>query len=174
MLMSDECVFRRGTFWILLHVYDRILVRAKRAEVLAVSRELNHHLDVNELGALGSFLGVLFLREGERALLSQKHCILQVLHIFRMSECKAVRTSMAEGALKELSDSSGENVDQRMYQELLRSLLFVSTSTRPDIAAAVSILCRSASKPKTAQWVALKRVLQYLQGTKSFSFLISA
>ena len=61
-----------------------------------------------------------------------------------------------------------------MYHELLTFLLFVSTPTRRDIAAAVSILCRSASNPKTAQWVGLKRVLKYLQGTKDFSILISA
>ena len=174
MLMSDECVFRRGSTWILLYVDDIILVGAKCAELIAVKRELKHYLDVKDLGALGSFLGVSFVRERERALLSQKHYILQVLQRFGMSECKAVSTPMAEGALKAFSVSNGEHADQQTNQELLGCLLFVSTRTRPDISAAVAILCRYASKPNNAHWVALKRVLRYLQGTKDFSLLISA
>ena len=58
-------------------------------------------------------------------------------------------------------------VDQRPYQKIVGSLLFLSTRTRPDISAAVNLLCRHCSAPNTSNLVAAKRVLRHLQGTRN-------
>ena len=41
------------------------------------------------------------------------------------------------------------------------------TATRPDIAFAVSYVLRYMENPQVEHWMAVKRILRYLQGTKS-------
>ena len=53
-------------------------------------------------------------------------------------------------------------------------LLVISTRTRPDITAAVCILCPYTSNPNETHWVCLKRIIRYLQGTKCIALRISA
>jgi hypothetical protein len=52
------------------------------------------------------------------------------------------------------------------YCEGLRSLLYASLGTRPDIGYAVSVLSKFADNPRLAHWNAVKRVFAYLPGTK--------
>lgn len=47
-------------------------------------------------------------------------------------------------------------------------MLYVAVCARPDIAASVSILGRSVCAPTEADWVAAKRVVRYLKGTKDW------
>ncbi|XP_040203616.1 secreted RxLR effector protein 161-like [Rana temporaria] len=51
------------------------------------------------------------------------------------------------------------------YHRAIGKLLYVATVTRPDIAAAVDILCRKVSAPCQRDWKAVKRVMQYIKGT---------
>ena len=53
-----------------------------------------------------------------------------------------------------------------LYWEAIGALLYASMGTRPDITYAVQTLSQFASKPSKDHWWAVKRVLQYLQGTK--------
>ncbi len=51
--------------------------------------------------------------------------------------------------------------------------MYLSVSTRPDIAYAVGNLARFSSKPTKDHWTALKRVLRYLKGTVNYGILYS-
>ena len=172
--VSDECVYRRGTVWLLLYVDDIVVIGSEEKDVSHVKTELKTHLDVKDLGTLRSFLGVLFVRDEYGAWLSQMPYISQVLEKFGMSNCKPVTTPMCEGALKDMSNGDHSLSDKSSYQELLGCRLFIATRTRPDITPAVSILCRYTSKPNQVHCICLKRILRYLQGTKSFALRISA
>ncbi|XP_058456542.1 uncharacterized protein LOC131433938 [Malaya genurostris] len=54
------------------------------------------------------------------------------------------------------------------YRSLVGALLYIAVCARPDIAASVSILGRSVCAPTNADWVAAKRVVRYLKGTKDW------
>ncbi|XP_053691192.1 uncharacterized protein LOC128739719 [Sabethes cyaneus] len=56
-----------------------------------------------------------------------------------------------------------------MYRSLVGALLYVSVCARPDIAASATILGRKVSCPTEADWVAAKRVVRYLLGTKHWN-----
>lgn len=64
-------------------------------------------------------------------------------------------------------------LDNTKYQKLIRSLLYLSVNSRPDIAAAVSILARKISEPTQEDWLELKRVLKYLKGTENYFLRLS-
>jgi hypothetical protein len=58
--------------------------------------------------------------------------------------------------------------DQLRYSQIIGSLMYLASATRPDIYFAVSKLSRYMSNPGDNHWHALKRVLRYLKGTMSF------
>ena len=64
-----------------------------------------------------------------------------------------------------------EAFDQQLYQSVVGSLMYLATCTRPDIAYAVGMLARFASKPNRSHWTAAKRVLRYLRGTDNLGIL---
>ena len=111
-LRSDECVYRRENVWLLLYVDDIIAMGPVEGEVVAVKKELSRHLDVKDLGALTSFIGVVFTGSSGGAWLAQRHYIAKVLQRFGMSTCKSVSTPMCESALKEFSDLSSDPVNR--------------------------------------------------------------
>ena len=170
-LVSDDCVYRRGDVWLLLYVDDIIMIGTSDKAVRDVKTELMPHLDVQDLGTLKSFLGVLFVRDEFGAWLSQQHYISQVLERFGMQGCKPVTTPMTTAFVNEASEK-GPLCDKSRYQELLGCLLFISTRTRPDISLSLSLLCRYASQPTIIHWSYLKRILRYLNGTKIFALRI--
>jgi hypothetical protein len=51
------------------------------------------------------------------------------------------------------------------YRELLGSIMYAQTATRPDLSYAVSTLAKYASNPGKEHWVALTHVLRYIKGT---------
>lgn len=172
-LLADDCVYRRGDLWMLLYVDDIILMSQDDMLITGVKTELSSHLDVKDLGILRCFLGLVFLQDSKGAWLSQQHYVLQVLERFGMSECKPVSTPMCEGTLRDVMESDSPVVNKESYQELLGCLLFITTRTRPDISAAISILCRFAASPRAIHWAALKRVLRYLRGTFDYALRLT-
>ena len=78
-LRADQCVFRHGNVWILLHHDEIILMGAKLKEIVSVKRRLSESLEMKYLGELHEFLGVSFTRDREGGWLSQKHFVEQIL-----------------------------------------------------------------------------------------------
>ncbi|GJV90057.1 hypothetical protein Tco_1533995 [Tanacetum coccineum] len=54
------------------------------------------------------------------------------------------------------------------YSRAIGCLMYAMTSTRPDIAYAVSRLSRFTSNPSRQHWQAIKRVFKYLKGTMNY------
>ena len=121
-------------------------------------------LDVKDLGPIQHFLGVSFQREADGAYLSQQGSIAEILLRFGMKDCKPVYTPMVS---KSLDEAKYEEANQTHYQKIIGCLLYLAGRIRPDICATVNILSRYAASLRLSRLVAAKRVLRYLQGTKT-------
>jgi len=64
--------------------------------------------------------------------------------------------------------------DNKFYRQAVGARLYLATSTRPDIAAAMGILCRRVGNPRQRDWYAVKRVMRYLKHTIDLKFNICA
>ena len=53
------------------------------------------------------------------------------------------------------------------FREAVGALMHLMTATRPDIAFAVGYVSRFMENPQVEHWTAVKRILRYLQGTKT-------
>jgi hypothetical protein len=72
-------------------------------------------------------------------------------------------------------DGSGTGVPLdpgHRYCELIGSLLYIATTTRPDIAQAVGILSRYRCNTTTSHWNTAMSVLHYLRDTKDKVLLL--
>ena len=83
-----------------------------------------------------------------------------------MDQCKAATLPLQQNIKLQNNDGSKE-IDATMYRQLVGSLIYLTT-TRSDLAFAVSVLSQFMSKPLENHWVAAKGVLRYLQGTLDF------
>ena len=84
-----------------------------------------------------------------------------------MQDCNPSKTP-AENNLKLVKATEDEQLtDQTLYRSLVGSLLYIAKQTRPDIIWTVNVLSRFMEQPSNSHWLAGKRVLRYLQATKS-------
>jgi len=88
-----------------------------------------------------------------------------------MQDCKPISTPFPAGT--QLTAESS-NPAPPGYSNLVGSLLYMSITTRPDIAQAVGVLARYMSKPSSAHYTAAKGVLRYLASTKDLGITYSA
>ncbi|KAK4700243.1 hypothetical protein P7C70_g6005, partial [Phenoliferia sp. Uapishka_3] len=60
-----------------------------------------------------------------------------------------------------------------LYSEAVGALLWLSLSTRPDIAFSVSLVARFTAAPGSSHWTAVKRIFRYLQATPNYGLRYS-
>lgn len=63
--------------------------------------------------------------------------------------------------LRLLKDSTGKDVDHKLYHSMIGSLLYL-TASRPDIALSVGICARYQSNPKETHLIVVKRIIRYV------------
>ena len=61
-----------------------------------------------------------------------------------------------------------------MYQAVVGSLLYLSTKIRPDIAFSVNSITHFYASPTKEHWIAVKRILCYLNGSRQVGPLYTA
>jgi hypothetical protein len=96
---------------------------------------------------------------------SQGKYIKNMLKKFEMNDSKAISTPMGTNGNLD-SDASGNMVDQKMYQSMIRSLLYVTTS-RPNVMFIVCMCARFQASPRKIHLKATKRILRYLKHTQN-------
>jgi len=111
-------------------------------------------------------LGLEVWRNDGRTLITQSKYTNEVLKRFHMNECETMSTPLEQN-IKLRSDDGTKEVNGTLYRQLVGSLNYLTT-TRPDIAYAVSILSQFMAKPHESHWIDAKRVLRYLKGTINF------
>lgn len=69
------------------------------------------------------------------------------------------------------NEETNETVDQQYYQEIVGFRLLLSTRTRPDIAE-VNLLTRHCGRSRKSHVISAKRVLRYLEETRTYAIRI--
>ena len=82
-----------------------------------------------------------------------------------MSNCKP-RATPCE--LKIDLSINSDPVDSRKYREIIGSLIYLMTCTRPELRYAVGKLSQYLSELRQQHWVAAKHILKYLRGTSHY------
>lgn len=162
----DKCLYFNNEKTLLLAIYvdDGLVVSRDRKLLDSLIDYLKKNFELKVMDC-ESYLGFQVLRDKKHnwLKLQQAHYADKILEKFNMLDCKPASTPEEVGAV-DLSDAPRLPPDAP-FKELVGSLLYLVTCTRPDIAHAVSVASRT-SEPTEAHWKALKRILRYIKGTR--------
>ena len=168
-LVSYPCVyvkhFESDVVIILIWVDDIILASSSESLLTEVKENLKSKFHMKDLGALSWFLGINFDFNEGTITMDQRKYIERVLTKFNMSDCKPRTTPCEMGVNKTHLDNSDKLTNKKLYQEIVGSLIYVMTCTRPDLSFIVTKLSQHMANPSNVHLCTAKQVLRYLKGT---------
>lgn len=167
---ADACVFR-GTIMnekviLLLYVDDGLVVSSSQKAIDILVEKLSEAFQIT-IGNANYYCGMEIGRDRERKTITigQESYISRIIEKFNMVESKSISTPSDVGVI--LTKSNERDDIDYPYRQAVGSLLYAATVSRPDIAQAVGDVSRYLENPNRAHINALKRILRYLNGTKS-------
>ncbi|GKB17118.1 zinc finger, CCHC-type containing protein [Tanacetum coccineum] len=122
---------------------------------------------MKDMGESDVILGINIKCENKGIVITQSHYIEKILKKFNREDCSPVSTRM--DPIEKLKPNTCKHVDQLEYSRAIGCLMYVMTSTRPDIAYAVGRLSRFISNPSRQHWNTITRVFKYLKDSSSTS-----
>lgn len=134
--------------------------------------ELSTKFRMKDLGEARQVLGMRITRKGGAIGLDQQRYTEELLQRFNMVDCNPTSTPAEVNlrltkAMSPKTEQEKERMQNVPYRELVGGLQFLAQCTRPDIAYSVNAVSSFCSNPGETHWTAAKRILRYLQGTKS-------
>ena len=174
---NDFCLFTmRGMddamIYVLVWVDDIIIGCKLQAEVDRVRDRFTDRFKMDDRGPLAWFLKMQVKRAPGSVTVNQSRYIEDCLERFGLADCKPVGTPADISTQLTKKDCPGAGSEEVVamqredYRGIVGSLLYIAKQTRPDILATVTQLSRFLENPGRTHWVAAKRVLRYLKGTK--------
>ena len=150
---------------IILIWVDDVIIATKSTPLLNnVKARLSLTFNMKDLGALSWFLGIQFSFTNEAITMSQTQYIKKLLSKFGMEECKP-RFTPCDVNLNKFCDEEADPADENLYKEIVGSLIYVMTATRPDLCYIVTRLSQYMTRPTKNHMIAAKHALRYLKAT---------
>jgi hypothetical protein len=167
---SDHAVYARGNAGsrLLLGVYvdDMVITGSNLQEIARFKQEMKEKFRMSDLGLLTYYLGMEVKQSSGKITLCQSAYASKLLEKAGMADCNAASVPM-EARLKLSKDSRNPPVDATLYRSIVGGLRYLVHS-RPDIAFAVGYVSRFMEKPTTEHLSAVKHLLRYIAGTKTY------
>jgi Reverse transcriptase (RNA-dependent DNA polymerase) len=156
---------------LLVYVDDCLLISKSSILIRAVKSELQRKFQITDLGPATYFLGVEIEVLSHGLFLQQHAYIQEVLAAHHMLSCRSSLSPMDPGSLIDLTRPHTTTTIvlshdlHSTYRTAIGQLLYLTTKTRSDIAAAVGVLARQVACLAMIHVTAVKRVHCYLKGT---------
>jgi hypothetical protein len=167
---AHRCVYYQhggGKFVILCLYVDDILIFGINIDAInEVKCFLSKSFDIKDLGETDVILNIKLVKDESGITLLQSHYVEKVLSWFGFMDSKPSPTFYDPSVT--LRKNNKISKDQLRYSQIIGSLMYLASATRPGISFARSKLSRYMSNPGDNHWYALERVLRYLKGTISF------
>ena len=152
---ADNCIYVKSktkadgfiSFEMLAIYVDDIIPVSNDFEMLNKEKDpLCKEFEMVDLGEIHFVLGMSVKRDRANKVLfiNQEKCLKSVLNRFGMQDCKPVSTPLEPGVTSHKRLNNEEPCDKHVYQQATGCLTYVSTATRPDIAA--DIMTKGLSK----------------------------
>jgi hypothetical protein len=127
---------------------------------------LSKSFDMKDLGEGGVILNIKLVKDESGITLLQSHYVEKVLNRFSFMDSKPSPTPYDPSVTLRKKKKIAR--DQLRYSQIIGSLMYLASATRPNISFAVSKLSRFMFNPGDDHWHAFKRVLHYIKVTMSY------
>ena len=166
----DPCVLihRKWNLFLAIYVDDISMFGPQGTHMDCLLKALETEFEIKDLGPIHWLLGMKIEHTDKAISLSQELYIQAMLDKFGMMDCRSVSTP-ADHNVRLLKRSPDEpTADKTQYQQIIGSLMYTVTCTRPDLAYLVTHLSQFSSDPSPTHMQAVKRVLRYLRKTSHY------
>ena len=147
--------------------------------------KLKKHINVDFMGAVSWYLGVYYewSRTNDDRLtvhLSQEAMVNKLLAKEQLEDCTDSKSSPYRSGLPiDRIPHDGIPPENKLsmvrrYQSVMGGLVWLSTQTRPDISASVSLLCSHLQNPSEGHIDAARHVIKYLKGSADWGLRYTA
>ena len=92
----------------------------------------------------------------------------------RLVDCKPVSTLLEAGRKFQKLSEEETHVEVKKYQQMIGSLTYVTTATRPDLTAAANTLSKFMAKPGKEHMEEIKRILRFIKETVNYGLCYNA
>lgn len=167
--LYEPCLFTKtkGEVKIIVALYvdDFLIFSNCPVESKKLKDTLGSEFKLKDLGPVRQYLGMRINVSKNVITVDQQQYIDQLLTRFNMLDCKMHKTPIECKLNLEKPDKCVPDVP---YQKLIGSLMYLAVLTRPDISYSVSYLSQFNSCYDNTHWHYAKRILKYLQCTKTY------
>ncbi|GKE89421.1 hypothetical protein Tco_1566896 [Tanacetum coccineum] len=115
------------------------------------------------MGQISFFLGLQISQSPRGIFINQSKYAFEIVKKYGMLSSDSVDTPMVEKSKLD-KDLQGKPVNATLYRDMIRSLMYL-TSSRPDLIYAVCLYAWYQAKPTKKHLNAVKRIFRYLKGT---------
>lgn len=168
---EDECTFiKQNTLTIIaIYVDDGVIFTKEQKTIELILSQLKTQFEVHNMNT-GKFLGFKYeIQQDGSIVLHQETWLKQIISRINLDKANSVETPMVAGRVL-----GGEEISQENhFWEILVSLQYTSTSTRPNIAFEVNRSSRRVCNPKSRDMTAAKRVIRYLEASMNMGIKYS-
>ncbi|KAH9390919.1 hypothetical protein TYRP_006506 [Tyrophagus putrescentiae] len=168
---NDQCLYYNNNkeLYVLLYVDDLLILSKNKKDSDQIKEALAQKLELKEIPKVERFCGVEINFENGKFLLSQTLLIDELVGAYGLTEGR----EYADSPLPEWGDYSEGEVDLNLpIKNLIGSLQFIASRTRPDIAASLNYLSRQTSKPTQRLFNACKYLLRYVKKTRDLKLVL--
>jgi hypothetical protein len=170
----DEALFfdQKRSLYVTVYVNDIKVFVSINQMIDELSDYLKSKYEITDLRDVKWYLEMKISQSEDCILLTQTKYIRDLLIRHEMKECAFVFILMTENKLKKTFSRYKCLENQlKQFQILLSELMHLMIQIRFDLAYSVSRLAQFMSNSTDDHWIALKRVLRYLNETKELSIL---
>ncbi|GKD53452.1 zinc finger, CCHC-type containing protein [Tanacetum coccineum] len=157
---------KSGYVILCLYVDDMLIIGSNNKMIKSNKDMLKSKFDMKDMGLADVILGIKIIRSHNGIVLSQAHYVGKIFNTHNAGDSGLARTPIDTSI--HLSKNRGVSVAQLEYSRIIGMLMYLITSTRPDLAYVVSRLSRYTSNPSVSHWKALTRVLYYLRYNRDY------
>lgn len=171
----DPCVYsfeRNGAvIHLVVHVDDLLAITNSGNVLDKLMADIGKDFEIKSLGPAKEFLGMRIEKDSVgNYIISQSNYIDRIVELVGQKNAGISSYPIDIGYFKLDSENFEDNEE---FRKVIGMLLYLATKTRPDIAASVGILSQRVSKPRIVDWTEVKRLVRYLNGTKSLGLRLS-
>jgi hypothetical protein len=133
-----------------------------------IKRDIQDEWETTNMGEPNKIVGIEITQSEGRISISQKQSIQKILERQGLADANSVITPLDPKYPIVPNPDGNEGNRSNSFAQLLGELQFIANATRPDICYAVNKLASYTANPSMQHQTAIKHVLRYLSGTRTY------
>ena len=166
--MNDD----KNTAYIVIWVDDLLLAANSHGLLQKIKSMMKDQFKMKDMGPISYFLGIQFEQTEETITMDQSFYLKNVLYRYQMQDSRPRKTP-CEANIDTYRPTDKETIHDDIkckgsYREIVGSLVYAMTCSRPDLSWVVTKLSQHLENPSAAEWITVKHVLRYIKHTVDY------